>query len=137
MPRHLKLRVKRVYEPPTSSDGFRVLVDRLWPRGVNKAALRLDAWLKEAAPSGALRRWFAHDPRKWREFRERYFEELDAKAEALKPLVEAARREPVTLVYGARDTEHNNAMALRDYLVARWRRSGCSASRRAWKKTTR
>lgn len=115
-----EIRVKRAYDPSTADDGSRVLVDRVWPRGISKAALRLDAWVKDVAPSDALRRWFDHDPRKWPEFRERYFRELDAKADALKPVVELARRGRVTLVYGARDTEHNNALALRDYVGARF-----------------
>jgi uncharacterized protein YeaO (DUF488 family) len=92
------------------------LVERLWPRGVRKADLRLDAWLKDVAPSPALRRWFGHDPDKWPEFKRRYFAELHQHEEALAPLREAAHEGPLTLVYGARDTEHNAAVALREYL---------------------
>jgi uncharacterized protein YeaO (DUF488 family) len=111
--------LKRAYEPPASGDGQRFLVERLWPRGVRKAGLRLDGWLKEVAPSPELRRWFSHDPAKWATFKRRYFEELRAHEPALTPLREAARRGPVTLVYGARDTEHNAAVALREYLTDR------------------
>jgi uncharacterized protein YeaO (DUF488 family) len=113
------IRLKRAYEPPAPGDGSRFLVERLWPRGVRKSDLPLAAWLKEIAPSPALRRWFGHDPVKWPEFRRRYFTELRAHEELLAPIREAARRGAVTLVYGARDTEHNAAVALRDYLSSR------------------
>lgn len=116
------LMVKRVYEPAQRSDGARFLVERLWPRGVRKEALRLDGWLKDVAPSDALRRWFGHDPEKWQEFRRRYFAELNGKPEAWQPLLEAARHGTVTLLYGARDLEHNNALALKDYLQAKLRK---------------
>jgi uncharacterized protein YeaO (DUF488 family) len=108
--------VKRVYEPPAPEDGTRFLVERLWPRGIKKASLSMDAWLKDVAPSAALRRWFSHDPDKWDTFRQRYFAELDSKSEALQPLVEATRRGPVTLLYSARTEAHNNAVALKLYL---------------------
>jgi uncharacterized protein YeaO (DUF488 family) len=108
--------LKRAYEKPAPEDGRRFLVERLWPRGVRKAGLHLDAWLKEVAPSPELRQWFSHDPAKWPAFRRRYFDELRLKEEALTPLREAARQGPITLVYGARDTEHNAAVALREYL---------------------
>ena len=111
------IRVKRAYEKAEAEDGLRFLVDRLWPRGVRKVDLRLEGWLKNAAPSDALRRWFAHDPARWEEFRRRYFAELDAHRESLLPLENAARRR-VTLVYGAHDAEHNNAVALKQYLEA-------------------
>ena len=105
----------RVYDPPPS--GGRVfLVERLWPRGVRRDAIRIDAWLKDAAPSTALRQWFGHDPQKWVEFRERYFDELDSNAGAWQPIVV---EEPVTLLFSSRDREHNNAAALRDYVTAR------------------
>lgn len=110
------IRVKRVYDPPDPDDGQRFLVERLWPRGVKKEALALDGWLREVAPSDGLRRWFGHDPAKWEEFRRRYFQELDARPEAVRPLLEAARRGNVTLLFSARDTAHNNAVVLRDYL---------------------
>jgi uncharacterized protein YeaO (DUF488 family) len=110
--------LKRAYEPPAPEDGQRFLVERLWPRGVRKANLRLDGWLKQVAPTPELRRWFGHDPRKWPEFKRRYFDELRANNDALAPLRGASRRKPVTLVYGARDTEHNAAVALREYLTS-------------------
>jgi uncharacterized protein YeaO (DUF488 family) len=112
----MPIQTRRVYDAVEAGDGFRVLVERLWPRGLRKEALRLDRWLKEVAPSDELRRWFAHDPARWDEFRRRYFAELDAKPEAWQPLLEAARGGPVTLLYSARDTEHNNARALQEYL---------------------
>ncbi len=109
---------KGVREPATPQDGTRFLVDRLWPRGVRKSALRLAAWLKEVAPSDALRRWFRHDPAKWPEFRRRYFAELDQRPEGWRPIVTEAARGPVALLFGAQDREHNNAVALRDYLLS-------------------
>ncbi|HET7584590.1 MAG TPA: DUF488 family protein [Gemmatimonadaceae bacterium] len=111
------IKLKRAYEPAARGDGRRFLVERLWPRGVRKDDLPLDGWLKDVAPSPALRRWFAHDPAKWPEFRRRYFAELRKNDEALQPLRDAARRGTVTLVYSARDTEHNAAVALREYLT--------------------
>jgi uncharacterized protein YeaO (DUF488 family) len=109
--------LKRAYERPAPEDGRRFLVERLWPRGVRKAEVRLDGWLKGVAPSPALRRWFNHDPEKWPAFKRRYFDELRANEEELTPLRDAGRRGPITLVYGARDTEHNAAVALREYLA--------------------
>jgi uncharacterized protein YeaO (DUF488 family) len=108
--------LKRAYAPASREDGVRFLVERLWPRGVTKDALRLDAWLKETAPSTELRKWFDHDPAKWSQFRARYFRELDATPEAWKPIVSAANRGTVTLVYSSHDEQHNNAVALREYL---------------------
>ncbi len=113
------IRVKRVYAPPAPDDGVRVLVERLWPRGIKREALRLDEWLKEVAPSDGLRRWFAHDPARWEEFQRRYFAELDNNPETWKPLVEIARRDNLTLLYSARDVEHNSAVALQRYLEAK------------------
>lgn len=113
------IRTKRAYERPAHADGARVLVDRMWPRGVKKEDAAIDRWVKEAAPSTELRRWFGHDPGKWAEFQERYRAELDANPQAVEPLLALARRRTLTLVYGARDTEHNNAEALRAYLEAR------------------
>jgi len=107
--------IKRVYDRPEPTDGTRFLVERLWPRGMKKDTLRLDGWLKEVAPSDALRRWFGHDPAKWQEFQRRYFAELDSKPEAWQPILKAAQRGNVTLLYSARDTEHNNAVALKAY----------------------
>jgi uncharacterized protein YeaO (DUF488 family) len=110
------IQIRRVHDPAQPDDGVRYLVDRLWPRGIKKGALQADAWLKEVAPSDDLRHWFGHDPAKWEEFQLRYFAELDAHPAVWQPLVDAARRGNVTLVYGARDTEHNNAQALKKYL---------------------
>jgi uncharacterized protein YeaO (DUF488 family) len=110
------IQVKRAYAPYSPSDGSRFLVDRLWPRGMSKEALQLDGWLKDVAPSEALRRWFGHEPAKWEEFRRRYFVELAGKPEAWQPILQAASRDNVTLLYSARDTEHNNAVALKTYL---------------------
>ena len=113
------IRVKRVYEPPAAEDGRRFLVERLWPRGVRRDALLLDGWLREVAPSDGLRRWFGHDPAKWDEFRRRYAAELDERPESWRPLLEAARQGPITLLFSARDTEHNNAVALKAYLESK------------------
>lgn len=115
------IRLKRAYEPPAPEDGRRFLVERLWPRGVRKESLGLDGWLKDVAPSPDLRRWFGHDPEKWGEFRRRYFGELREHEDALEPLRAASRRGTVTLVYGSHDTEHNAAVALRDYVAGRRR----------------
>jgi uncharacterized protein YeaO (DUF488 family) len=115
----MAFKLKRAYDEPEAADGPRYLVDRLWPRGVTKAALNIEAWVKDVAPSDALRHWFDHDPRKWGDFRRRYSAELDAKPEAWTPLIEAAHKSPITLVYSAHDAEHNNAVALAEYLEAR------------------
>lgn len=111
--------VKRVYEPPTPEDGARFLVERLWPRGIKKSSLPMDRWLKDVAPSAALRHWFGHDPAKLEAFKQRYFAELDSRPETLQPLIEAARRGHVTLLYSARSEAHNNAVALKGYLEER------------------
>lgn len=113
------IKVKRVYEPSDSGDGTRFLVERLWPRGMKKESLHMEAWLKDVAPSDALRRWFGHDPAKWNEFRDRYFAELDSEPEVIQPIVEAANKDNVTLLYSAHDIEHNNAVALKAYLLKR------------------
>jgi uncharacterized protein YeaO (DUF488 family) len=110
------IQIKRAYEPPSKDDGERFLVDRLWPRGVKKENLQVEAWLKDVAPSGELRQWFQHDPAKWDEFRRRYFRELEKHSEAWQPLLARARRGRVTLVYSAHDTEHNDAVALKEFL---------------------
>src|SRR5579884_55076 len=111
------MKIKRAYEHAEESDGARYLVDHLWPRGVKKEALHLEGWMKEVSPSDKLRKWFGHDPAKWKEFQRRYFAELDEKPDAWKPLQEAAKkRGGITLVFGAKDTEHNNAVALKEYL---------------------
>jgi uncharacterized protein YeaO (DUF488 family) len=108
--------VKRVYEPARAADGKRFLVERLWPRGVKKSALKVEGWLREVTPSTELRKWFSHDPAKWSEFRRRYFAELDAQPEVVQPLLEAARQGKVTLVYSSHDEQHNNAIALKEHL---------------------
>jgi uncharacterized protein YeaO (DUF488 family) len=110
--------LKRAYDPAEASDGTRILVDRLWPRGVSKERAVLDQWMKEIAPSTELRKWFGHDPQRWEEFRRRYTVELDDNAEAWRPLVDAAAADDITLLYSSRDTEHNHAVVLRDYLNA-------------------
>jgi uncharacterized protein YeaO (DUF488 family) len=112
----MSIAIKRVYEPAAKTDGYRVLIDRLWPRGLKKESVQLDLWVKELAPSTALRQWFGHDPARWDGFRHRYATELDALAEQWRPLAERAARHTVTLLYGARDEEHNNAVALKAYL---------------------
>jgi uncharacterized protein YeaO (DUF488 family) len=112
------IRSKRVYDPPEPEDGVRFLVQRLWPRGMPKASLQMHGWLKDVAPSAALRRWFGHDPAKWEPFCHRYFVELAGKPEAVQPLINAAQQGNVTLLYSARNTEHNNAIALKMYLEA-------------------
>jgi uncharacterized protein YeaO (DUF488 family) len=113
------IQTKRVYEPPESRDGKRFLVERLWPRGIKKEALQIDGWLKEVAPSDDLRCWYGHDPGKWEEFKYRYFAELDSKPEAWQPILEATREGNVTLLYSARDTKHNSAVALEGYLKSK------------------
>lgn len=110
------IKLKRIYDPPTPDDGTRVLVDRLWPRGIAKDEARLDDWLKEIAPSDALRKWFGHDPAKWEEFRERYRRDLETKAELLDGLRKLAVEGTVTLLYAAKDEEHNNAVVLKELL---------------------
>jgi uncharacterized protein YeaO (DUF488 family) len=116
MMKHVRIGVARAYDPPGDDDGARYLVDRVWPRGIRKDALRIEQWLRDVAPSNELRRWFGHDPQRWDDFVERYRAELDANRAAWEPLLEAASQGPITLVYGARDPEHNQAVALRDYL---------------------
>jgi uncharacterized protein YeaO (DUF488 family) len=111
--------VRRVYDTPRSDDGARYLIDRFWPRAVKKKDLRMIAWLKEVAPSNDLRRWFGHDPAKWDEFQRRYRAELAAAPNSWEPLLEACRRGKVTLLYAARDTEHNNAIVLKAFLEER------------------
>jgi uncharacterized protein YeaO (DUF488 family) len=114
--------LRRVYGPRSKAKGRCFLIERLWPRGVKKTSLHLDGWLKDVAPSHALRRWFGHDPAKWQEFRRRYFAELDTNPRAWQPLVEASRRGTIELVYSSRDIQHNNAVALRDYLQSKLHR---------------
>jgi uncharacterized protein YeaO (DUF488 family) len=109
----------RAYEHSAPAAGKVFLVERLWPRGVHREDLPLDAWVKDVAPSTQLRQWFGHDPAKWDDFRRRYTAELDANPQAWQPLLDAARSGDVTLVYGSREREHNSAVVLRDYLLAR------------------
>lgn len=108
--------LKRVYDAAAPGDGKRYLVERLWPRGIRKESLRIEGWLKDVAPSTELRQWFSHDPAKWTQFRRRYFRELDAHPQAWEPILDAMHGKKVTLIYSAHDTEHNNAVALMDYL---------------------
>ena len=110
----MKIQVKRAYEPAAPSDGFRILVDRLWPRGISKAKAQIDLWLKEVAPSPELRTWFGHDPAKWKEFRSRYLTELRRKSEEIDQIRAKARVGTVTLVYAAKDEQHNDAVVLLD-----------------------
>lgn len=117
----MTIHCKRAYEPAVAGDGRRFLVDRLWPRGVSREALKAE-WLKEVAPSNELRQWFDHRTERWDEFRQRYWQELAAHPQLLAPLRDAIAAGPVTLVYGARDIEHNQAVALRGYLLAHRRR---------------
>jgi uncharacterized protein YeaO (DUF488 family) len=114
--------LKRAYDAASRTDGTRFLVERLWPRGISKAKLRVDAWLKEVGPSTGLRKWFSHDPHKWDEFRRCYFRELALQPDAWQPIVSAARRGRVTLVYSSHDSEHNNAVALQEFLRKQARR---------------
>ncbi len=116
MAKRPQIGLKRAYDPPSADDGVRVLVDRLWPRGVKKAEARIDHWFKDLAPSTVLRKWFAHDPNRWDEFRRRYRAELAAKGDLLHELRKLARARPVTLIYAARDEAHNDAVVLRDEL---------------------
>jgi len=117
----MSLQIKRAYDPVAARDGERILVDRLWPRGLSKKAAAIDHWMRDVAPSTALRRWFAHDPAKWSEFKRRYFAELRAAGQPVQELAARARRHRITLVYGAKDEWHNDAVALREYLRRRYR----------------
>jgi len=112
----MTIKTKRVYDPPSRSDGRRVLVDRIWPRGVKKEDARLDAWMKEIAPSTALRTWFGHDPAKWEAFKARYFRELEGQADLVRELYDLAEEKTITLLFAAKDDQHNNAVALKEYL---------------------
>ena len=113
------LRIKRTYEPPARGDGRRILVERLWPRGMKKEALDADEWMKDVAPSAELRQWFGHRVNRWGAFRRKYRTELDANPAAWSAILDAERRGPVTLLYSARDVTHNSAVVLRDYLAGR------------------
>ena len=113
------VRIKRVYEPAGKDDGARVLVDRIWPRGITKTHAALDLWLKDIAPTTELRKWFGHDPSRWEEFQTRYREELERNSANVAQLRDLATAGAITLLYGAHDAEHNQAVALRDYLNGR------------------
>ncbi len=110
------VRIKRIYDPPAAGDGRRLLVDRLWPRGVAKEEAAIDEWLKEIAPSNTLRKWFGHDPARWEEFRQRYREELQGHRELLEQLRCNAAQGDITLLFAAKDLEHNNAVVLKEIL---------------------
>jgi len=110
------IRIKRIYDPPVSSDGERILVDRLWPRGMTKEKARIDAWLKDLAPSDGLRKWYGHDPGRWAEFRRKYFQELKGQEEGIHLLRKRAREKTVTFLYQAKNEKINNAVALKEYL---------------------
>lgn len=112
-----QVRIKRVYEPAVQSDGFRVLVDRLWPRGISKSEAKLDLWLPDLGPSTALRQWFNHDSARWEEFCRRYQAELKEKSALLTPIKEQGKTSPVTLLYSAKDEQHNQAVALQSFLI--------------------
>lgn len=110
------MKVKRIYEKAQKSDGFRILVDRLWPRGIKKDDAHIDLWLKEIAPSDSLRKWFNHDPKKWPEFQKRYGKELKDKKEMVDKIRNEEKKHTVSLLYGTKETEHNNAVALKNFL---------------------
>lgn len=112
----MSIHVKRIYDLMLPEDGIRILVDRLWPRGVSKVKAHIDFWMKEIAPSTNLRQWFNHDPQKWSEFRDRYFSELRNNVDSVKQITNYLHQGRVTLVYGAKDREHNNAIVLKEYL---------------------
>ncbi|HET7588496.1 MAG TPA: DUF488 domain-containing protein [Gammaproteobacteria bacterium] len=112
----MAIKVRRIYGDKTGHDGIRILVDRIWPRGVSKDEAQLDHWIKDVAPSSALRKWFGHDPDKWDEFKRRYFKELDAAPDAVAELRDAIGKRSATLLFAAKDEAHNNAVALKAYL---------------------
>jgi uncharacterized protein YeaO (DUF488 family) len=112
------IRTERIYNAPTG-EGFRILVDRLWPRGLRKDEVKVDLWLKDIAPSKELRKWFGHDPDKWNEFKMRFFQELNQKKELIDQIIPKARENNITLLYGAKDEKHNNAIALKEYIEAK------------------
>ena len=112
----MSLQIKRIYDTPSKRDGFRILVDRIWPRGISKAKGQVDQWLKDISPSTELRKWFGHDSKRWKEFKQRYFNELDQKGDVMNKILQKSAKTRVTLLYGAKDTVHNNAQALKDYI---------------------
>ena len=113
----MRISLKRVYETASTTDGVRILVDRLWPRGLTKEWAKINLWLRDVAPSNELRRWFNHEPKKWDEFKRRYFMELNENEDAVRPVLEETSRSNVTLLFAAKDEKHNNAVALREYLA--------------------
>lgn len=112
----MNIKLKRVYDPASKEDGSRILVERLWPRGIKKENLAIDEWLKEIAPSTVLRQWFSHDPAKWKEFQKKYYAELDDNPKAVAHILGKIQQGTVTLLYSSKDTEHNNAISLKRYL---------------------
>jgi uncharacterized protein YeaO (DUF488 family) len=111
--------IKRAYDAPKASDGYRLLVDRLWPRGLSKETLKLDVWMRDISPSTELRKWYHRDPTQWSEFKKRYFKELESQPELVQELKQKAKKGAVTLIYAGKDPEHNNALALKEYLERR------------------
>jgi len=110
------IKIKRIYDAPTPDDGIRILVDRLWPRGVSKEKAKVDLWLREIAPSNELRKWYGHDPKKWAEFRKRYFSDLHTKRELVNQIVQKTKEGDVTLLYSSKEEKINNAVALKEYI---------------------
>jgi uncharacterized protein YeaO (DUF488 family) len=110
------IEIKRIYDPAAAEDGIRILVDRLWPRGLSKSDAKVDLWLKEIAPSHELRKWYAHDPGKWVEFKQKYFKELDEKKELVNLILEKVTQGNLTLLFGAKEKRYNNAVALKEYM---------------------
>jgi uncharacterized protein YeaO (DUF488 family) len=113
------IKIERIYDNPKGNDGFRILVDRLWPRGLSKDKVRIDVWQKDVAPSNSLRKWFGHDEEKWNEFKRRYFKELDKNIDSVSTLLSKTRQGSITLLYGAKEERFNNAVALKEYLEER------------------
>jgi uncharacterized protein YeaO (DUF488 family) len=111
------IKIKRIYKAPAKDDGFRILVDRLWPRGLTKEKAKVDLWLKEIAPSDQLRKWYVHDPRKWIEFRKKYFKDLDVKRELVNQIVQEMNEGNVTLLFSSKEEKINNAVALKEYII--------------------
>lgn len=110
------IRVKRIYDPPSADDGFRILVDRLWPRGLNKSRAKVDLWLKDIAPSNELRRWYGHDPKKWTEFKKRYFKEIEGRDEELEVIINRGKGGTVTFLFSSKEEKLNNAAALKEFV---------------------
>ena len=116
------IKIKRIYDAPTLDDGIRILVDRLWPRGLSKEKAKVELWLKEIAPSNELRKWYSHDPKKWAEFRKRYFDDLDTKRELVNQIVQKTKERDVTLLYSSKEEKINNAVALKEYIAKKKKR---------------